>query len=319
MSEQGDRTGLSIFDKAPTGGFQQQARGYNREQVERYVRKIEDRLGAAMARGEERGDLLEKAEQRISELSSEVSSLKSRLSDAENRLRNAEQPSFTGLGDHVAGLLKSADEQAQMLVRTATADAERMRSDAAAEADKTRGDADTYAHATRADADAYAQTTHGDADAYAEATRTQVDAEAAAARKSADDDSTRMRHEANQDATSARVQAVDEAKALLTEARESAAAVRAAAERDADEQREAAATLLHTSRQQSDHAVGAVTAALATISERLHGPGIGGVSPAEAATTPVADPDNGVDDGSAPVADADAEDTQLFPATPNSF
>lgn len=328
VSDQAERTGLSIFDKAPTGGFQQQARGYNREQVERYVRKIEDRLGAAIARGDERGELLEKAEQRIAELSSEVSSLRSRLTDAENRLRNAEQPSFAGLGEHVAGLLKTAEEQSQMLVRTATADAERMRSEAAADAEKTRSEADAYAQQTRSDADGYDAATRGDADEYAGSVRAEADTDARAALDAAHEESTRLRHEANQDATSARVQAVEESKALLAEARQAAANVRAAAEKDADQQREAATTLLHESRRQSDHAVGAVTAALATIAERLRSTGVSGVLPPEGGVGSTggsqADAPSGEGDAptppDAPTADSpDAEDTQFFPATPNSF
>jgi hypothetical protein len=94
------------------------------------------------------------------------------------------------------------------------------------------------------------------------------------------------------------VAAVDEAKALLTEAKQSAAAIRAAADRDADEQREAAATLLHEARQRADHEVGALTEALGQIRARLAGPGIGG-HPAD----PVA---AGADDGR-------DDETQLMP------
>ncbi len=312
VSDEAGQGGLSIFDNATTGGFHVRSRGYDREQVERYVRKIEDRLNAAIARSEDRGDLLERAEERIAELSSEVTALRSRLSDAEGRLRNAEQPSFAGLGDHVANLLKSAEEQSATLVTTATADAERMRSEAAAAADKVRTEADAYATAARTDADTYSDTTRTDADAYAQATRSAADADAATARDEAATDAARMRQEANQDATSARVAAVEESKAVLAEAQAAALAVRAAADHDADEQREAAATLLHEARQRADHEVGAVTEALAGIKARLAASGVGGVTEADGS-------DGGANPAGGDASDPDVEDTQLFPATPNSF
>ncbi len=135
MSEQTGKSGLSIFDNAATGGFHVRSRGYDRDQVERYVRKLEDQINAARARADDRGQLLDKAEERVAELSSELNAVKARLSEAETKLRNVDQPSFTGLGDHVAALLKSAEDQASTLVTTATADAERIRAEASTQAD----------------------------------------------------------------------------------------------------------------------------------------------------------------------------------------
>ncbi len=297
VSEQDDRTGLSIFDNAATGGFHVRSRGYDRDQVERYVRKIEDQLNAARARSDDRGELLERAEARVAELSAELNTLKGRLSDAEAKLRNVEQPSFAGLGDHVAGLLKSAEEQSATLVQKATADAEKMRAEAAAGADKTRSDADRYSRDTRTAADTYSDDTRTAADAYSKETR-----------DAADDDAATTRREANQDATAARVAAVDEAKAMLAELKDAVAAIRADADRDADEQREAAATLLHEARQRADHSVGAVTAALGTIGQRLSADGFGGHR---------ADTSGRADSGSA-AAPADDDVTQLIPAADGS-
>ena len=307
MSDQDDRTGLSIFDNAATGGFHVRSRGYDRDQVERYVRKIEDQLNAARARSDDRGELLDKAEARVAELSAELNTVKGRLSEAEAKLRNVEQPSFAGLGDHVAGLLKSAEEQSATLVQTATADAEKMRAEAAADADKTRTDADRYSQETRKAADTYSDDTRKAADTYSKETRTAADTYSKETRDTADSDAATARQEANQDATAARVAAVDEAKAMLAELKQAVAAIRADADRDADEQREAAATLLHEARQRSDHSVGAVTAALATIGQRLNVDGFGGHR-ADAA---------GRGAGSAAPSASD-DVTQLIPATEDS-
>jgi cell division septum initiation protein DivIVA len=247
-----ERKPLSIFDNAPTGGFHVRSRGYDREQVERYVRKLEDKLREALARGAERGELLERAEERIAELSGEMTDVRGRLELAESKLRNAEQPSFSGLGDHVATLLRSAEEQAATLLAQASAEADRMRSEATAAADQTRREADAYAVTTRTDADTAAE-------------RSRAEAEA---------DAARWRQEANQDATAVRVAAVDESKATLAEAQEAAADLRASADRDADLQREAAATLLREARQRADHEVGAVTSALDALRRRLTGQGV---------------------------------------------
>lgn len=247
-----ERKPLSIFDNAPTGGFHVRSRGYDREQVERYVRKLEDKLREALARGAERGELLERAEERIAELSGEMTDVRGRLDLAESKLRNAEQPSFSGLGDHVATLLRSAEEQAATLLAQASEEADRMRSEATAAADQTRREADAYAVTTRTDADTAAE-------------RLRAEAEA---------DAARWRQEANEDATAVRVAAVDESKATLSEAQEAAADLRASADRDADLQREAAATLLQEARQRTDHEVGAVTSALDALRRRLTSQGV---------------------------------------------
>ncbi len=253
-----ERKPLSIFDNASTGGFHVRSRGYDREQVERYVRKLEDKLREALARGAERGELLDRAEERITELSGELTDVRTRLDLAESKLRNAEHPSFSGLGDHVATLLRSAEEQAASLRAEAKAQADQERAEAKAQADRERAEAQADADQARREADAYAATTHTDADSAAQRLRAEAEADAA-----------RWRQEANEDATAVRVAGVDESKALLTEAQSAAADLRATADRDADLQREAAATVLREARQRADHEVGAVASALDALRRRL--------------------------------------------------
>ena len=248
------RKGLSIFDNAPTGGFHVRSRGYDREQVERYVRKLEDKLREATARGAERGEQLARADERVSELSGEVTSLRDRLEAAEAKLRNVDQPSFAGLGEHVAELLASAEEQSDQLRASATAEADRLRTEARAEADRVVDEARAHATQVQQAADQY---------------RIQTEREAAATRDHAAAEAARMRKEASSDATAARVRAVDEAKALLADTQLAAAQLRAASDADAEAQREAAATLLHEARRRADHHVGAVTAALTALQQRL--------------------------------------------------
>lgn len=295
-----DRKGLSIFDNAPTGGFHVRSRGYDREQVERYVRKLEDKLREATARGAERGEQLTRAEERMAELSGEVTALRSRVDQAEQRLRNVDQPSFSGLGEHVSSLLSSAEEQAQQLVVAATAEAESLRSDGRVQADQIRREAEE----TRRTAEDGSRTLRADAEKAATLLRSEAEAEA-----------TRLRQEANEDATAARVAAVEEAKALLASAKSAAADIRSAADADAEAQREAAATLLHDARQRADHQLGAVNAALGALQERL-----------AAAGAPVAEPDaaagpdpEAADEGPAGEGrqgegpDDESDETQLFP------
>jgi cell division septum initiation protein DivIVA len=298
-----DRPTLSIFDNASTGGFHVRSRGYDREQVERYVRKLEDKLREATARGAERAELLSRAEEKVAELSGEVTSLRTRVESAESKLRSADQPSFAGLGEHVATLLASAEEQATQLTSAAAADADRARTEAATEAERLRAEARAHAEQLRAEAEQH---------------RRRVSDEAAQLKAEAEAESARLRREAQADATAARVQAVDEATALLTDARGGAAALRAAAEGDAEAQREAAAALLHEARQRADHQVGQVTSGLGALRDRLLslGPPEGALAPQEPAETSDGGVDEPVAETSEPVAPAGAtadDATQLFP------
>ena len=74
MSDEADRKGLSIFDNAATGGFHVRSRGYDREQVVRYVRKFEDQLNEALSAAhadfERKQD--EKQTARIAEISAKI-------------------------------------------------------------------------------------------------------------------------------------------------------------------------------------------------------------------------------------------------------
>ena len=65
---------------------------------------------------------------------------------------------------------------------------------------------------------------------------------------------------------------------MLAEVTEAVSVIRAEADRDADEQREAAAQVLHDSRVRADHTLGSVSQALESVRGRLTGPGIGGQS-----------------------------------------
>lgn len=306
-----DRKGLSIFDNAPTGGFHVRSRGYDREQVERYVRKLEDKLREATARGAERGEQLARAEERMAELSGEVTALRSRVDQAEQRLRNVDQPSFSGLGEHVSSLLSSAEEQAQQLVAAATAEAESLRSKATTEADALRSDARAQADQIRREAEETRRTAE-------DASRTlRADAEKAATllRSEAEAEATRLRQEASEDATAARVAAVEEAKALLASAKSAAAGIRSAADADAEAQREAAATLLHDARQRADHQMGAVNAALGALQERLAAAGAPVAEPDAAAGPDPESADEGPAGGGRPGEgpEDESDETQLFP------
>jgi cell division septum initiation protein DivIVA len=303
-----DRPTLSIFDNAATGGFHVRSRGYDREQVERYVRKLEDKLREATARGAERAELLTRAEEKVGELSGEVTSLRVRVEAAETKLRSVDQPSFASLGEHVATLLASAEEQAAQLTAAAATDAERTRTDAATQAERLRAEARDHAEQLRREAEEH---------------RRQVSDDAARLKADAEAQSARLRQEAQADATAARVQAVDEAQALLADARSGAASLRTAAEVDAEAQREAAAALLHDARQRADHQVGAVTSGLGALRERLLSQGSPVAATRESAAVPVAEdaPAGAEPEQGEPSAAAGArtsppamdDETQLFP------
>ncbi len=220
--------GLSIFDNVETGGFHTRARGYDKDQVERYVRKLEDALTEANAKARDRGDRLANVEQHAEELSGRLSGTQSELEAARRQLQEIDSPSFSGLGAHVEALLRSSEQQAGELLRRATEEAERIQLEAQDAADKLRADTEAW------DQDLRAKTA-----AWDENLRTETATWDADLRARTTSWAEQLRTEAAEDARVTKAQATEEARRLLAETTAAVAALRASADRDASALREA--------------------------------------------------------------------------------
>lgn len=138
---------------APPIGFDVVMRGYDRNQVQDTVGRLEDDLRTVVA---ERDQAITRANDlhiQLEQASSDVSTLNSKL-------RNAQAPTFESMGERIASMLRLAEEEAGEIRRQAHADAEQTRAEAAADKDavdqentQTRADAQQTLDEAKAEAD----------------------------------------------------------------------------------------------------------------------------------------------------------------------
>jgi cell division septum initiation protein DivIVA len=165
---------VPLDERQDGNGFDIVLRGYDRRQVEDYIRRVE--LALSDADRNHREDF-----ERITQLESDLLAARSQLADAERRLEGRpEAPS--AVGERIASLLRLAEEEADEIVaqareRAATSTSERNAeldareariSGAAAEAERTRLEAQQDAESLRAKAEEEAARLVRDAEREAE-------------------------------------------------------------------------------------------------------------------------------------------------------
>jgi len=127
-----DATGLSIFDSGTAAGtFTVVLRGYDRDEVNVYISRVE----------KARKD----AEEEVTRRREENTRLTGRLSEVEEKLREVGEPTYAGLGRRVEELLRLAEGQANDIRGKADDYARDRADDANLSAAKVRRDADQYA------------------------------------------------------------------------------------------------------------------------------------------------------------------------------
>lgn len=138
---------------APPIGFDVVMRGFDRNQVQDAVGRLEDDLRMVVT---ERDQAITRANDlhvQLEQASSDVSTLNSKL-------RNAQAPTFESMGERIASMLRLAEEEAVEIRRQANADAEQTRTDAAADKEavdqeniETRAAAEQNLNEAKAEAD----------------------------------------------------------------------------------------------------------------------------------------------------------------------
>ncbi|MEO6955507.1 MAG: hypothetical protein ABI137_02090 [Antricoccus sp.] len=138
---------------APPIGFDVVMRGFDRNQVQDAVGRLEDDLRTVVT---ERDQAITRANDlhiQLEQASSDVSTLNSKL-------RNAQAPTFESMGERIASMLRLAEEEAGEIRRQANTDAEQTRAEAAAAKNavdqdntQTRADAQQTLDEAKAEAD----------------------------------------------------------------------------------------------------------------------------------------------------------------------
>ncbi|PRZ43419.1 DivIVA protein [Antricoccus suffuscus] len=176
---------------APPIGFDVVMRGYDRNQVQDAIGRLEDDLRTVVS---ERDQAISRANDlhvQLEQASSDVTTLNSKL-------RNAQAPTFESMGERIASMLRLAEEEAAEIRRAATADADEIR----ANAEGLKAEADEY------NTTSIAASEQALAEARAEADRVLGEAKSEAAKhtedrhREADDHLTKAKDEAQQLRTS---------------------------------------------------------------------------------------------------------------------
>src|SRR5262245_49693179 len=141
-----DETSLPFFDRTATaaGGFPSSRRGYDRVAVDEYVRALEQQLSDALTR--------------IDELQSSSGRLLGQLTETKRQLEDAANPSYAGLGDRAAQILRLAQDQAAEALEDARREGDDLRVQAKQAANEIRVNAEREAADVRTVALADAET-----------------------------------------------------------------------------------------------------------------------------------------------------------------
>lgn len=176
---------LVTMDDAETGGFDVVLRGYDRHQVEDYIRRVELALGDADRIHREDGE-------RITALEEELGRLQLSLAEAQRRASGQPDPASL-VGERLATMLRLAEEEAEQIVAQARERAERSHAERSAELARREAavaSASEAANRTRMeaqqDAEALRSKAKQDADALLKSARQQADELLASAREEAD-------------------------------------------------------------------------------------------------------------------------------------
>ena len=150
-----DESSLPFFDRTATaaGGFPVSRRGYDKQAVDDYVRALEMQLVEARNRADS--------------LQQSVAPMQQQLEETRRQLEASANPSYAGLGDRAAQILRLAQDQASEALEEAKREAEELRANAAKEASAARATGDREAEDIRTvalnEADSMRRTAEGDA------------------------------------------------------------------------------------------------------------------------------------------------------------
>ncbi len=150
-----DESSLPFFDRTATaaGGFPVSRRGYDKQAVDDYVRALEMQLVEARNRADE--------------LQTGTAPLQRQLEETRRQLEAVANPSYAGLGDRAAQILRLAQDQASEALDEARREADELRSTAAKEAASNRATGEREAEDIRSvalnEADSLRRTAEGDA------------------------------------------------------------------------------------------------------------------------------------------------------------
>jgi vacuolar-type H+-ATPase subunit H len=223
-----DESSLPFFDRTATaaGGFPVSRRGYDKQAVDDYVRALEMQLVEARNRADE--------------LQAGTAPLQRQLEETRRQLEASANPSYAGLGDRAAQILRLAQDQASEALEEARREADELRSTAAKEAANARATGEREAEDIRSvalnEADSLRRTAEGDA---AELRRT-AETEAAEVLQAARRKAEQLQLTAESQASTLKNGALHEAEKIRTAIQRESAALRA---RLADEREQQAKEL----------------------------------------------------------------------------
>ena len=163
------------IDRIRTATFSHAVRGYDRQEVDGFLRELADWL----EEGGESEAASETIRAELERIGEQTASILTEAHDAGEALR-----------------ANAAGEARQKLIE-ANATAESVRSDATEQADRLREDADAYALRTRTEADEYSERVRGEADTYAAELRAEVDSDTEEKRAEANREAERIVADAN--------------------------------------------------------------------------------------------------------------------------
>ncbi|ADB34006.1 hypothetical protein Kfla_4990 [Kribbella flavida DSM 17836] len=223
-----DESSLPFFDRTATaaGGFPVARRGYDKHAVDDYVRALEAQLAESRSK--------------VEELQTGAAPLQRQLDEAKRQLEASANPSYAGLGDRAAQILRLAQDQAQEALEEARREAEELRVTAAKEAAAARAAGEREAEDIRTvalnESDSLRRTAEGDAAEIRRTAETEAAEVLAAARRKAE----QLQLTAESQSSTLKNGALHEAEKIRTAIQRESAALRA---RLADEREQQAKEL----------------------------------------------------------------------------
>lgn len=114
---------IPLSDAAPLPTFDLSLRGYDRRQVDEYLDRLEHTLSVTQADRDGVSARTQALQRRVDELQAEIES-------SRQELLESARPTYAGLGDRVAQLLRLAEEEAEQLRAEALRDVSHIRDNA---------------------------------------------------------------------------------------------------------------------------------------------------------------------------------------------
>ncbi|HEY9391229.1 MAG TPA: hypothetical protein VIR27_15865 [Mycobacteriales bacterium] len=159
-----------------TVDFDVTMRGYDREQVEAHIARLDAELAASWQEREKMAQRIKALERRLEELHLESQAMQQSVE---------EPPTLAGLGARMEKILRLAEEEANSHREEARAEAQQHRAGVEQESAKLRESAEKFAKETRASAEAEAKKIVDQARSQAEQARLEADRDAASTREEA--------------------------------------------------------------------------------------------------------------------------------------